>query len=122
MANHLVLLALDGRGDSLQLLGMVLAQGVQQQRILDGDRSVEVSVQLVALDIELAAQLQLHRLQTAVDGIAGLAVLLVVIRLRDGVAPVDHQRRVTVVRDTRGADVDVARRAIGAHLQADLGE
>ena len=28
MANHLVLLALDGRGDSLQLLGMVLAQGV----------------------------------------------------------------------------------------------
>ena len=79
-------------------------------------------MQLVALDIELAAQLQLHRLQTAVYGIAGLAVLLVVIRLRDGVAPVDHQRRVTVVRNTRGADVDVARRAIGAHLQADLGE
>ena len=83
------------------------AQRVEQQRVLDGHRGVEVGVQAVALDIELAAQLELHRLDAAVHRVAGSAVLLVVIGLGDGVAPVHHERRVALVGDTGRTDVDV---------------
>ena len=122
VAHDLVLLTLDGGRDVLELLGVVAAQGAQKQRVLDGHRGVEVHVEHVARDGELAAQLQLDGAGAAVDGVGGLAVLLVVVGLGHGVSPVHDERSAALVGHAGGADVDVAGRAVGRHLEADLGE
>ena len=122
VAHDLVLLALDRGRDVLELLGVVTAQRPQQQRVLDGDRGVKVGVEMVARDVELAAKLELHGARAAVDGVARLAVLLVVVRLGDGVAPVHDERAAALVGHAGGADVDVAGGAVGRHLEADLGK
>ena len=122
MTHNLVLLALDGRRDGLELLGMVRTQGVQEERVLNGHGGVEVSPKLIAVDIELAPQLKLDGTQGTVHRVAGLAVLLVVVGLRDGVPPIHDERNMVLIGDPGGTDVHVAGGAVGAHLEADLGE
>ena len=122
MAHDQVLLALDRGRDRLELLGVVALERAQQQRVLDGDGRVEVHVQLVAHDVELAAQLQVDGALAPVDLVAGRAHLLVVVGLGHGAAPVDDERDRVLVGHAGRADVDVARGAARAHLQADLGE
>ena len=120
VAHHAVLLALDGRRDGLQLLRVVAPQRAQKQRVLDCDRRVEVRVQLVARDVKLPAQLQVHRAHAAVHLVRGGAHLLVVVRLGHGVAPVHDERHAPLVRHAGRANVHVACGPAGAHLQAHL--
>ena len=101
---------------------MVAAKRAEQKRVLDGDRGVEVHVEVVARDVELAAQLELDGLGAPVDGVGGLAVVLVVVGLGDGVSPVDDEGTTAVVGHAGGADVDVARGAVRRHLEANLRE
>ena len=122
VAHDLVLLALDGGRDGLELLGVTLLEGAQEQRVLNRDRGVEVHVELVAHDVELAAQREVDRAGLAVHLVGGGAHLLVVVGLGDGGAPVHHERAAALVGHARGADVDVARRSARAHLERDLRE
>ena len=122
VAHDGVLLALDRGGDGLELLGVVALERAQKQRVLDGHGGVEVHVELVADDVELAAQLQVDGALLSIDLVGGLAHLLVVVGLGHGAAPVDDERDRVLVGHAGGADVDVARGAARAHLQADLGE
>ena len=57
-----------------------------------------------------------------VDGIGGLAHLLVVVGLGHRGAPVDDDGATPLVGDAGGTDVDVAGGTARAHLEADLGE
>ena len=122
MAHDLVLLALDGGRDGLEFLGVALLEGAQEQRVLNRDRGVEVHVELVAHDVELAAQREVDRAGLAVHLVGGGAHLLVVVGLGHRGAPVNHERTAALVGHARGADVDVARRAPRAHLERDLRE
>ena len=122
MTHDLVLLALDRGGDGLQLLGVAPLEGGEQQRVLDRHRGVEVGAQLVAHDVELPAQREVDRARLAVHLVGGPAHLLVVVGLRHGGAPVHHERATVLVGHAGGADVDVARRAPGTHLERDLRE
>ena len=120
--HDLVLLALDGGRDGLELLGVMALEGTQQKRVLDGHRGVEVHAQLVAHDVVLPAQRELDGAHAVVDLVGGHAHLLVVVGLGDGVAPVHDEGRAVLGGDARRADVDVARRAAGAHDETHLGE
>ena len=122
VAHDEVLLALDRGRNVAELLGVVAAQRPQKQRVLDGHGGVEVGVDLVARDVELAAELELYGADAAVHGVARGAVFLVVVRLGDGVSPVHDERAAALVGHAGRADVDVARGAVGCHLEAYLGE
>ena len=67
MANYQVLFLLDGGGNGFQPGAATLGERGQQQWVLDGDGRVEVRVQLVAAQVELPSQLQVH-LNRAVVG------------------------------------------------------
>ena len=122
MADDRVLLALDGRGDGRELLGVVLLERAEKQRVLDGHGGVEVGVEHVARDVKLAAQQQVDGARAAVHLVGGGSHLLVVVGLGNGAAPVHDERALVLVGHARGANVDVARRTAGAHLERDLGE
>ena len=98
------------------------AERREEQRVLDRDVRVEVQVEVVARDVELPAQLELHGAQPPIDLVGGHPHLLVVIGLRDGVAPVDDERCVVVVGHAGGTDVDVACGSSRAHPEAHLGK
>ena len=57
VADDSVLLLLDRCRDGLELRGALRGERSQQQRVLNGHRSVKVALQYVALDVELTAQL-----------------------------------------------------------------
>ena len=122
VADDRVLLALDGCGDGRELLGVVLLERAEKERVLDGHGGVEVRVELVARDIELSAQQQVDGAGATVHLVGGGAHLLVVVGLGHGAAPVHDERALVLVGHARGANVDVARRAAGAHLERDFGE
>ena len=94
----------------------------EQQLVLDRDRRVEHGPELVALDVELAAQLEVAFDDAAVGLVARLAVFLVVVDLGDGAAPVDDEMPVVVIGHADVADVDVLGLAAGLELERDLGE
>ena len=58
VADDEVLLFLDGGRDGLHVLGALRRKRLQKQRVLDGHVGVKVGVQLVALQVELAARQQ----------------------------------------------------------------
>jgi len=107
VADDRVLLLLDGRRDGRELRRAALRERCQQQRVLDGHRGVEVGAQLVAVQVELAAELQVHLDRAAVGIVARAAVGLVVINLGHGAAPVHDEVAALLVGHARGADVDV---------------
>ena len=53
MSYDLVLLALDGCRDRLQLLTVIVLERREQQRVLYGNGRVKVGVELVFADVEL---------------------------------------------------------------------
>ncbi len=122
VSDHNILFALDSCGDSLQLLGVLTLQGGKQQRIFDGNRCVKVEVQLVSRDVKLSAKLQLNRSFLAVYLVRRSTHLLVVIRLGNGAAPVNNERRAVFVGDACRANVHIARRTSRSHLECDLGK
>ena len=69
MTDDGVLFLLDGRGDCLHLRGSLLGQRREKQRILDGDVGVEIGAQLVAHDVELAAQREVYGDRAAVRAV-----------------------------------------------------
>ena len=71
VADDGVLLLLDGGRDGLELRGALRGEAGQQQRVLDGHRGVEVALEGVALDVELAAQLQVGLYLAAVCPVGG---------------------------------------------------
>ena len=58
MADNLVLLLLDGGRDVLHPRGALLGKRGQKHGILNRHRGVEIRVEAVGFDVELAAQLQ----------------------------------------------------------------
>ena len=117
MADDGILLLLDRGRDGLELFGVVLLQGVEQKRILDSDRRIEIHPEALALKVELPSQKQLHLALLAIYLIGGLAHLLVVVGLGDRASPVDHDWMGISVHHARDADIDVARRPVGPHAQ-----
>ena len=122
MAHDGVLLLLDGGRDGLHLRGALLRERREQERVLDGDGGVEVGVQAVFLDVELAAQLEIDADGAAVGHVGGAAVVLVVVGLGHRRAPVHHEAAVVLVRDAGRADVELLGFLPGLELQGDLGE
>ena len=122
MPDHNILFALDSRGDGLQLLGVLTFQSGKQKRVFDGNRCVKVEVQLVAHDVKLSAKFQLNRSFLAVYLVRRSAHLLVVIRLGNGAAPVNNERRAVFVRNACRTNVHIARRTSRSHLERDLGK
>ena len=114
--------ALDSCGDGLQLLGVLTLQSGKQQRVFDGNRCVKVEVQLVARNVKLSAKLQLNGSFLTVYLVRRSTHLLVVIRLGNGAAPVNNERRAVFVGDTRRTNVHIARRTSRSHLECDLGK
>ena len=84
VADDGVLFLLDGRGDRLHLGGALLGQRREKQRILDGDVGVEIGAQLVAHDVELAAQHEVDGDCAAVRAVVRGPHVLVVVHLGDG--------------------------------------
>ncbi len=107
VADHDVLLFLDGGGDGLHLRGALTRKRGQQQLVLDCHGGVEAGVQLVVRDVELAAQLQVDVDGAAVRLVGGGAVGLVVVHLGHGAAPVHHQALVVLVGKAGVADVEL---------------
>ena len=122
VAHDGVLLLLDGGRDGLHLRGALLRERRQQERVLNGDRGVEIGSQAVFLDVELAAQLEVGFDGAAVGHVRGAAVVLVVVGLGHGRAPVHHEAAVVLVQDAGGADVELLGLLPGLELQGDFGE
>ena len=122
VSDHNILFALDSCGDGLQLLGVLTLQSGKQQRVFDGNRCVKVEVQLVARNVKLSAKLQLNGSFLTVYLVRRSTHLLVVIRLGNGAAPVNNERRAVFVGDTRRTNVHIARRTSRSHLECDLGK
>ena len=101
---------------------MLTLQSGKQQRVFDGNRCVKVEVQLVARDVKLSPKLQLNRSFLAVYLVRRSTHLLVVIRLGNGAAPVNNERRAVFVGDACRANVHIARRTSRSHLERDLGK
>ena len=117
-----ILLLLDGRRDRLHLVRPAAGQRLQKHRILDRHLRVKEREQPVLLQIVLPAQLQIHVDAVPVHHVECLAVLLIVIRLRDGRPPVDHQMLIGVLRDAGAADVVVLGRLLRVKLQLHPGK
>ena len=122
VADDGVLLLLDGRGDRLHLGGALFGQRREKQRILDGDVGVEIGAQLVAHDVELAAQREVDGDRAAVRAVVRGTHVLVVVHLGDGRAPVDHEAPTAVVRYARSSDVELLRRGAAFEVEDDLRE
>ena len=122
MADDRVLLLLDGRSDGRELRRATLRERGQQQRVLDGHRGVEVGAQLVAVQVELATQLQVDFDRAAVGLVARGPVGLVVVHLGHGAAPVHDEVPALLVGHAGGADVDVLGLVGVGELQRHLGE
>ena len=118
--DHNVLFALDGCGDSLQLLGVLTFQSSKQKRVFNGNRCVKVEVQLVARDVKLSSKFQFNRSFLAVYLVRRSSHLLVVIRLGNGAAPINNKRRTVFVGDACRANVHIARRTSRSHFERDL--
>ena len=67
MPHDLVLLALDGCRDRLQLLAVIVLERREQQRVLYGDGRVKVGVELVFADVELPPEQHLDVDLASVD-------------------------------------------------------
>ena len=122
MADDGILLLLDRGRDGLELFGVVLLQGVEQKRILDSDRRIEIHPEALALKVELPSQKQLHLALLAIYLIGGLAHLLVVVGLGDRASPVDHDWMGISVHHAGDADIDVSWWPVRTHAQGDLCE
>ena len=121
-ADHGVLLLLDRRGDRLHLVRAAAGQRLQKHRILDRHLRVKEREQPVLFQVVLPAQLQVHVHAVPVHHVERLAVLLVVVGLRDRRAPVDHQLLPRVLRDPRAPDVVVLRFLFRVEQEPDSGK
>ena len=122
VTHHLVLLLLDGGRDGLHLRRAALRERCEQERVLDGHGGVEVGVQAVFFDVELAAQLEVHVDGAPIGHVGRGAVVLVVVHLGHGRAPVHDKAAVRLVRDARRADVEFLGLLPGLELQGDFRE
>ena len=122
MAHDLVLLLLDSCCDGLHLRRAALRERREQKRVLDGHGGVEVGVQAVLVDVELAAQLEVHVDGAPVGHVRRGAGVLVVVHLRDGGAPVHDEAAVRLVCDARRADVELFGLLTGLELEGHLRE
>ena len=122
MAHDLVLLLLDSCRDGLHLRRAALRERREQKRVLDGHGGVEVGVQAVLVDVELAAQLEVHVDGAPVGHVRRGAGVLVVVHLRDGGAPVHDEAAVRLVCDARRADVELFGLLTGLELEGHLCE
>ena len=122
VTHHLVLLLLDGGRDGLHLRRAALRERCEQERVLDGHGGVEVGVQAVFLDVELAAKLEVHVDGAPIGRVGRGAVVLVVVHLGHGRAPVHDKAAVRLVRDARRADIELLGLLPGLELQGDFRE
>ena len=91
-----VLLLLDGRRDRLHLVAALSGERADEEGIFDGDLCVEKSVKMVFRQLKLTAQQKVNVDPVPVHSVEGLPVVLVVIGLGNGGAPVDYQRFMAV--------------------------
>ena len=117
VTDDLVLLTLNGCGDGLQLLRVTLGKLRKQQRVLDGNRRVEARAQLVVVDVELTANLQIGMNHAIIDAVRRGADLLVIVGLGNGASPVDDEMAAVVIGHARRSQVDVARGGASFELQ-----
>ena len=120
VAHHFVLLALDGGGDGLHLRGALVRERFEQKRVLNGDSGVEIGVQRVGLDVELAAACKVYMNGSAVCHIARGAVALVVVGLGNGASPVYDQAFIVIVGNAGRANVEFLGWLAGFELQRDF--
>ena len=113
---------LDGGRDGLHLGRAFLGKRREEHGVLDGHRGVEVCVQGIFRDIELATQLEIDFDGAAVCDIGGGAVFLVVVGFGHGRAPVHHQAFVVFVRHAGVAYIEFFRSVSRLVLQTELRE
>ena len=122
MPDDSVLLLLDGRRDRLHLVAALPGERADEEGIFDGDLCVEKSVKMVFRQLKLTAQQKVNIDPVPVHSVEGLPVVLVVIGLGNGGAPVDHQRFMGVFGNTGAADVVLLGILVGIKLQLYFGK
>ena len=113
MAHDRVLLLLDGCRDRLHLVTALPGERPDEERILYSDLCVKKALEPVAGKDKLPPEQELDIDPVPVHSIKSLPVVLVVVGLRDGGAPVDHQRFHHIFRDPGTADIVLLRLFIG---------
>ena len=122
VAHDFVLLALDGGGNGLHLRGALMRKRFKQKRVLNGDGGVEIGVERVGFDVELASACEVDMDSASVCHIARGPVALVVIGFGYRASPVNDETLVVVVGNAGGADVELLGRLAGLELQRDFRE
>ena len=122
VAHDFILLALDGGGNGFHLRGALMRKRFKQKRVLNGDGGVEIGVERVGFDVELASAREVDMDGSPVRHIACGPVALVVIGFGYRASPVNDEALVVVVGNAGGADVEFLGRLAGLELQRDFRE
>ena len=117
-----ILLLLNGNRNRLHLIAVLSGERCQKHRILDRKLRVKISLQLILIQLKLAAQQKIYVDSSAVHLVEGFPVLLIVIGLRDGRSPVDNQLIIAVLRNRASADVVILRLLVRRELKRHSGK